>query len=121
MLRAGGDQIDAAHNAGLTAALTVPREGIFTGQSAFVNLAGDTPQQMIVRAPVALHIQFTPLRTGGFPNSLMGVFAAIRQMFLDAERLREWNAIYARNPRGVRRPDQDKSLQALWPALAREI
>src|SRR5205085_1242842 len=121
LLRPGGDQIDAAHNAGVTAALTVPREGIFVGQSAFVNLAGDTPQQMIVRSPVALHVQFTPLRTGGFPNSLMGVFAAIRQMFLDAERLREWNAIYARNPRGVRRPDQDKSLQALWPALAREM
>ena len=121
LLRPGGDQIDAAHNAGVTAALTVPREGIFVGQSAFVNLAGDTPQQMIVRAPVALHVQFTPLRTGGFPNSLMGVFAAIRQMFLDAERLREWNAVYAKNPRGVRRPDQDKSLQALWPALAREL
>lgn len=121
LLRAGGDQIDAAHNAGLTAALTVPREGIFTGQSALVNLAGDTPQQMIVRTPVALHIQFTPLRTGVYPNSLMGVFSAIRQMFLDAERLREWNAIYQRNPRGVRRPDQDRSLQALWPVLAREV
>ena len=121
LLRPGGDQIDAAHNAGITATLTVPREGIFVGQSAFVNLAGDTPQQMIVRAPVALHVQFTPLRSGGFPNSLMGVFAAIRQMFLDAQRLREWNAIYARNPRGVRRPDQDKSLEALWPALAREM
>src|SRR5205085_5982798 len=43
------------------------------------------------------------------------------KMFLDAERMREWNAVYAKNPRGVRRPDQDKSLQALWPALAREL
>ena len=121
LLRPGGDQIEAARNAGLTAALTVPREGIFTGQSALVNLAGDTPQQMIVRAPVALHIQFTPLRTGTYPNSLMGVFAAIRQMFLDAQRMREWQTIYARNPRGVRRPDQDKSLQALLPVLAGQM
>ncbi len=120
-LRPGGDQLDAARNAGLTAALTAPREGIFAGQSAFINLAGETPQEMIVRAPVALHLQFTPLRTGGYPNSLMGVFAAIRQLFLDAQRLREWQTTYARNPRGVRRPEQDKSLQALMPALAREL
>ncbi len=121
LLRPGGDQIDAARNAGLTTALTVPREGIFVGQSALVNLAGDSPQAMIVRSPVALHIQFTPLRIGAYPNSLLGVFAAIRQMFLDAQRFREVNTIYARSPRGVRRPELDKSLQALLPALAGQM
>ncbi len=120
-LRPGGDQIDAERNAGITAALTAPREGIFAGQSALINLAGDTPQQMIVRSPVALHVGFTPLRTGGYPASLLGVFAALRQMLLDAQRYREINAMYARNPRGMRRPEQDKSLAALQPALAREM
>jgi imidazolonepropionase-like amidohydrolase len=121
LIRPGGDQIEAARNAGITAALTSPREGIFIGQSAFINLAGATPQQMIVRSPVALHIGFTPLRTGEYPASLMGVFSAIRQMLLDAGRYRASNEIYNRNPRGVRRPDQDKSLAALLPVLAREI
>ena len=121
IVRPGGDQLDAARNAGLTAALTAPREGIFMGQSAFVNLAGETPQQMIVRSPVALHVGFTPLRTGTYPGSLLGVFAAIRQMMLDAARYREANAVYEKSPRGVRRPDQDKSLDALLPALARQM
>jgi imidazolonepropionase-like amidohydrolase len=121
IVRPGGDQIDAARNAGLTAALTAPREGIFMGQSAFVNLAGETPQQMIVRAPVALHVGFTPLRTGTYPGSLLGVFAAIRQMMLDAARYREANAVYEKSPRGVRRPDQDKSLEALLPVLSRQM
>jgi imidazolonepropionase-like amidohydrolase len=120
-LRPGGDQIEGERSAGITAALTAPREGIFAGQSAFINLAGDTPQQMIVRSPVALHVGFTPLRTGGYPGSLLGVFAAFRQMMLDAQRYREINAIYERNPRGMRRPDQDRSLAALQPALAREM
>lgn len=121
IVRPGGEQIDAARNAGLTAAQTAPREGIFMGQSAFVNLAGETPQQMIVRSPVALHVGFTPLRTGTYPGSLLGVFAAIRQMMLDAARYREANAVYEKSPRGVRRPDQDKSLDALLPALARQM
>jgi imidazolonepropionase-like amidohydrolase len=121
IIQPGGAQIEAAHNAGLTAALTAPREGIFMGQSAFINLAGDTPRQMIVRSPVAMHIGFTPLRGGVYPNSLMGVFASLRQMLLDARRYREAQAVYERSPRGLRRPLQDKSLAALIPVLTREM
>jgi imidazolonepropionase-like amidohydrolase len=121
VVRPGGEQIEAARNAGLTAALTAPREGIFMGQSAVINLAGETPQQMIVRSPIALHVGFTPLRAGTYPGSLLGVFAAIRQMMLDAQRYREANAVYEKSPRGLRRPDQDKSLAALVPVLARQM
>lgn len=121
LLQPGGAQIEAARSAGITAALTAPREGILIGQSALINLAGDNPQQMIVRTPVALHIGFTPLRTGGYPGSLLGVFSALRQMMLDAQRYAEAQAIYEKNPRGLRRPEQDKSLAALLPALAREM
>jgi hypothetical protein len=91
------------------------------GQSAVINLAGETPQQMIVRSPVALHVGFTPLRTGTYPGSLLGVFAAIRQMMLDAQRYREALAAYEKCPRGLRRPDQDKSLAALAPVLSRQM
>jgi len=121
IIRPGGEQIEAARSAGVTAALTAPRGNVFPGQSALINLAGDTPQQMIVATPVALHVGFTPLGTGQYPGSLMGVIASIRQMLLDAQRYREVNAIYNRNPRGVRRPGPDKSLAALLPALARQM
>ncbi len=120
LIQPGGAQIEAARNAGLTSALVVPREGVLMGQSAFVNLAGETPRQMLVYSPVALHLGFTPLRSGVYPASLMGVFSAVRQMLLDASRLREANQIYARSPRGLRRPEQDRSLLALQPVLARE-
>ncbi|MGZ8842373.1 MAG: amidohydrolase family protein [Pyrinomonadaceae bacterium] len=119
-LRPGGDQIDGARNAGITTALTAPRTGIFIGQSAVINLAGDSAQEMIVRSPVALHIGFTSLR-GSYPGSLMGVFSAIRQAFLDAQRYDEAQKIYARSPRGVRRPEPDKSLDALIPVLNRQM
>ncbi|MDQ3820827.1 MAG: amidohydrolase family protein [Acidobacteriota bacterium] len=115
------DQIDAERNAGITSALTAPREGIFIGQSAFINLAGETPRQMIVRSPVAMHIGFTPLRSGTYPGSLMGVFSAIRQMLLDAERYRDSHVTYEQNPRGTRRPTQDRSLAALVPVITRDM
>jgi hypothetical protein len=87
------------------------------GQSALINLSGDTPQQMIVRSPVAMHVGFTPLRTGTYPGSLMGVFSTLRQMMLDAQRYRDAMQIYERNPRGTRRPDTDRSLAALIPVV----
>jgi imidazolonepropionase-like amidohydrolase len=121
IIRPGGTEIEAARNAGITAALTAPRGNIFLGQSALINLAGDTPQQMIVSSPVALHVGFTGLAAGQYPGSLMGVFASIRQALLDAQRYREANTIYERSPRGLRRPGQDKSLAALQPVLARQM
>jgi imidazolonepropionase-like amidohydrolase len=121
IIRPGGAEIEAARNAGITTAQTAPRGNVFLGQSAVINLAGDTPQAMIVRSPVALYIGLNPIGGGQYPGSLMGVFASIRQMLLDARRYREANEIYERNPRGMRRPEQDKSLAALLPVLDRRM
>ncbi len=120
-VRPGGTEIEAARNSGITAALTAPRDGIFMGQSALINLNGASTTEMTVRAPIAMHIGFTPLRAGVYPASLLGVFSALRQMLLDAERLRIANLIYEKNPRGLRRPEQDRSLVALFPVLTREM
>jgi len=116
LIKPGGDPIEAERSAGITTALTAPRTGIWIGQSALINLAGDTPQQMIVRSPVAMHVGFTPLR-GGYPGSLMGVFATLRQMMLDAARYREAQRVYEQSPRGLRRPSPDRSLEALLPVI----
>jgi imidazolonepropionase-like amidohydrolase len=116
-IKPGGSEIEAARNVGITTALSEPRSGIWMGQSALINLAGDTPQQMIVRSPVAMHVSFSSLRTGGYPGSLMGVFAALRQMLLDAQRYQKAQEVYERAPRGMRRPELDRSLAALIPVL----
>jgi hypothetical protein len=90
------------------------------GQSAVITLGGGTARGMVVRAPVAQHIGFTPGR-GSYPSSLMGVFAVLRQTLLDAQRYGQLEAAYARTPRGVRRPEHDPSLEALQPVLARQM
>jgi len=117
VIRPGGTEIEASRNIGITTALTASRSGIWMGQSALINLAGETPQQMIVRSPVAMHVSFTPLRSGTYPGSLMGVFSTLRQMMLDAQRYRDSLQIYERAPRGTRRPDTDRSLEALVPVI----
>jgi imidazolonepropionase-like amidohydrolase len=43
---------------GITAALTRPSGAMVTGQSALIQLSGWTPDEMQVRSPVALHVNF---------------------------------------------------------------
>ncbi|HEX3927151.1 MAG TPA: amidohydrolase family protein [Gemmatimonadales bacterium] len=116
---------DAAHAAGFTTALTGNSAGIFRGQSALINLNGTDVSAMVVKSSVAQHIGFSRGAGGGrggggggFPSSLMGVFAQLRQELLDAQHYHDLKAAYDRNPRGMPRPDYDPSLEALQPVLA---
>ncbi|MBC7797696.1 MAG: amidohydrolase family protein [Pyrinomonadaceae bacterium] len=121
LVRISDASFETARNNGITTALIVPRDGIFLGESALVNLSGDNAPQAIIKNPVAGHIAFRTLTNGAFPVSLMGTFSALRQMLLDAQRLQQINRNYATNQRGVRRPESDKSLEALFPILNREM
>lgn len=116
-IRAGDTQFEAQRNAGFTTVLTVNNTGIFQGQSAVINLAGDAVSGMVVKSPVAQHVTFRTIGGGRYPTSLMGTFSALRQMLLDAQRLQEIKRMYAANPRGMKRPDADASLEALFPLI----
>jgi imidazolonepropionase-like amidohydrolase len=120
--RPDGSKLEKARSVGITTALTIPRTGIFLGQSALVNLAGETPTKMVVKSPVALHVKLG--QAEGFrvyPGSLMGVMAYVRQTLLDAQQYGlEWNR-YQHIKRGVPRPEPDKDLEALQPVMAREL
>ena len=119
-LRGGDAQFETVRNAGFTTVLTVGRTGIFNGKSAVIDLAGDNVSAMIVKAPFAEHVSFATV-SGQYPGSLLGTFSALRQMFLDAQRLQELQKMYAASPRGMKRPDADQSLEALFPAINREM
>ena len=117
-------EFDAAHNAGVTTALTGVGNGIFRGQSALINLTGDSVSLMVIMSGIAQNIGFSRGGgggggggRGGYPGTLFGVFATLRQELLDAQHYRDVKAAYDRNPRGMRRPDFDASLEALQPVL----
>lgn len=121
-LRGGDSQFDAARNAGFTSALTAGRTGTFIGQSAVINLAGESVSSIVIRSPFAQHLAVgAGGGGGGYPGSLMGAFSAVRQMFNDAKRLQEMQRAYAADPRGMKRPEADRSLEALFPVLNRQM
>lgn len=119
----GGAAIEDARSAGLTTVLTSPRQGIFAGRSAVINLAGSDVPKMIVRSPAALTVQLSSGAgfRGTYPGSLMGTVAFVRQTFYDAIRYRDEVDRYGREKRGVARPAHDKKLAALQDVLRGEL
>jgi len=118
-----GTSFEDPRSVGVTTALSSPRQGIFAGQSALINLAGDEASKLVLRAPIALTVQFSTGGGfgGGYPGSLMGTVAYIRQSFYDAIRYRDEVERYNRTKRGVARPEHDKRLAALQPALKGDL
>jgi len=106
--------VESFHKAGFTTVLVAPARGIFEGQSVLLNLNGEPIGPMVLRNGAALHINFTTER-GGYPSSLMGTIAHIRQSFIDADYYAARQAQYAKSPAGLKRPEYDPRLEALAP------
>lgn len=124
-LKPGETEFEAPHQAGLTTALTALPTGIFRGSAALINLSGDSASMIVVRDNIAQSIGFSRGGggfggggRGGYPGTIMGAFAALRQELLDAQHYQLVMAAYARNPRGMPRPAYDASLEALQPVIA---
>jgi imidazolonepropionase-like amidohydrolase len=116
MLNPKDPGIKKVRETGVTTVLTVPDQGIFIGQSALINLQGNKPEEMILKSPVAMHLGYSRQR-GVYPSTLMAVIAFQHQSLLDAQYHKlQWDR-YNKQKRGWRRPQPNKSLDALLPAL----
>jgi len=115
------DDAEARRAIGVTTVLTAPSNGIFNGQSAIVNLGSGPMESRVIKSPAALQISFNPRSSLTYPDSLMGVIAYIRQTFLDAQQHVTATEIYERSPSGLERPVESPALDALRPALRREM
>jgi imidazolonepropionase-like amidohydrolase len=134
-LRADSPELARLASYGITSVLAAPSGGLVRGQSALVNVAGpvDEPQignvgdyrkgLQVVRAPVMLHVDLGANVSGdGYPASLLGAIAFVRQSFLDAQSQQLAVQRYDRaKGEGVTRPAFDASLDALLPALGGKI
>lgn len=128
LINSSDRRIEAARNAGFTTAHVAPQRGIFPGFGAIVNLGGQRVGQMIVKTPAALYVTFSSSGFGGgFPGSLMGTVAYVRQTFLDARHYQQAWAVYNNDganhlgragARGRKRPQYDRALEHLQNVIS---
>jgi imidazolonepropionase-like amidohydrolase len=125
MFNPDSDLLPVARLNGITSALVVPGGGAVSGTSALMHLDGWTPEDMSVRAPVALHVRWPAMRPqrGFFAQqsdeeqnrARDAAIAAIRTAFDDA---RAYDTARAAESRpGVPRHDADVK----WDAMRRVI
>jgi len=116
LVRPSEAAIATARARGFTTAAVFPTQGLLAGQGALVNLGGDTPGPMIVQAPIGQYVSLTPQRNSAFrsfPSSGMGVYAYLRQLYLDLDHYKRQMSDYASSPTGKSRPAYDRALEGL--------
>jgi len=110
--------IETARNGGYTTAVAFPTTNIFSGQGSVIDLAGERSGDMVIAEAVGQHIAIASGRGGGgggggYPGSLMGIFAYIRQIYLDADHYKLAKSIYEKHPQGLPRPAYDRTLEGV--------
>jgi imidazolonepropionase-like amidohydrolase len=112
-------RIETWRNGGFTTVVSAPKGGIFPGQAAVLDLAGERAGDLVVKSPVAIPVVFQTSGGfgGGFPSSIMGVLAYVHQVWLDTDWSIKAQTTYEKNPRSVARPRYDRTEAALAEAL----
>src|SRR5467141_2254674 len=112
-------RIETWRSAGFTTVISAPKGGIFPGQAAVLDLAGERAGDLVVKSPVAIPVAFQTSGGfgGGFPSSIMGVLAYVHQVWLDTDWSIKAQTTYEKNPRSVARPRYDRTEAALAEAL----
>ena len=113
-------RIESWRAAGFTTVVAAPKGGMFPGQAAVLDLAGERPGNLVVKAPIGVPVSLQA--PGGFrnyPGSLMGAVAYVRQVWLDANWSSQAEAAYEKNSTGVERPKYDRTNATLADALGK--
>ena len=117
------EELEEMRALGFVVAHVVPAEGVFRGQSAVVALRDGTAPEQLVRGQAAQVMAFTRARPvgrqpAGYPNSVMGSVALVRQTLLDAGWARDCREIAARRRGALPLPPGNESLVALSPVVS---
>ena len=116
LLDPGENTIEKLRQAGFTTAHAVPRGDMLPGRGAIIQLAGDSPGDMVLREDASVFAQFEGAGRV-YPATDMAVIATMRQLLREAARRRNLEQRYEENPQGLPRPRYDDVHAAFYPVL----
>lgn len=110
------DTYETAMKTGFTTAALGIRGYMIPGQLDLFLIHPELDVDDIYGEDIAMQMQFQASQ-GVFPSTVMGIIAQIRQLVSDAEAHREHQQYFASNARGIPSPDNNPTLEALYPVL----
>jgi imidazolonepropionase-like amidohydrolase len=105
-------------SSGFASMLAAPAGQFLAGESAFASTRDVPPRDAVIDAVVFQQAGFQAPGPG-YPGTLMGAIAQLRQFFLDAQHQRDLLARRAAGKAGAR-PPFDAELEAIAPSLRKE-
>lgn len=125
-LRPDSMHIPITRSNGITAALVVPAGGLVAGQSGLIRLTGWTPGEMVIKSPVAMHVEFPSLGRPGFRREQAPREEASKQVL----ELKDWlnkARYYQKRKEAAAKslvlplPEFDEKLESLLPVVNGEL
>lgn len=101
----GKSFLEKHHKLGLTAVQALPTKGVLTGQASLFSLSSEDKNKALLLKDTWLGLGYAPASFMVYPNSLMGVVALLRQEFADTFHYAANAALWAKDPRGIGRPE----------------
>lgn len=98
---------------GFTAAHVVPRGNMLPGKGAIVLLNEKSPY---LRKDASF---FSQLQGSGrmYPSTVIAVMSKYRELYKQAEQAKMHEAMFAKSPKGMERPNYSPTLQAFYPVI----
>jgi imidazolonepropionase-like amidohydrolase len=112
-LKTDTNAIDARRRAGFTAVHIVPTGRLAAGRGTVLTTSGLPLREALLVPETFPQFQLFGPPGGGYPNTLMGGTAHLRQAFLDARRFKQHQRLYEQQTPGIARPPEDPVLLAL--------
>lgn len=132
-IRPDSSHVDVTRVNGITTAISEPRGGIICGTSALIDLDGWVPKEMILKSPLAMHINWPgdPMRGeefgGGSPGNVKEMrkqndkkIQELKKMFADARAYADAKDARAKDS-SLPKQDLDVRLEAMYPVIHGEM
>jgi imidazolonepropionase-like amidohydrolase len=103
------------HKNGITTVLAIPSKGIFTGQASLFSLSQTAKENAVIFKDNLLGIGFSASSVTGYPDSLMGVVAFLKQEFSDLAYHIAHNDRWKSEMNGIARPKHNPKYEELQP------
>lgn len=120
LMDASSSDIEKLRASGFAVSHVVPMGGMLPGQGALVQLGGQDADAMRLRQPASLFVQYEGAGRM-YPSNLLGVMATFKQMYRQAVYAMAHEVNYQADPAGLARPAYDRTVQALYPVVEREL
>ncbi len=112
--------IGSLREAGFAISNAVPYGRMLPGSSSLILLNdADHADEIILKKDVALFAQWVGA-PGAYPGNILGMMAKWRNLYRNAVQDKRHFELYAENPSGLPRPENDRVSQAFFPVISNQ-